>query len=174
MLIKRENYPGEPINVNDYKLREDKQQRRLQNHIQSERAKSQGAKSLPVEAFAIGQLVHIKIEGSRHVVRDRYILTSIDQGKQEAMVQKFGQNQFRSKKYKVKLQDIYHSTVPVKNQIRDNNSNSDDDMELLRAHNPETVHDPTPVILDIPLRRSERITRKPEYLSTSTIDRIGS
>ena len=107
-----------------------------------------------------------------HIKIDRYIVTSIDQGKQEAMVQKFGQNQFRSKKYKVKLQDIYHSTVPVKNQIRDNNSNSDDDMELLRAHNPETVHDPTPVILDI--RRSERITRKPEYLSTYTIDRIGS
>ena len=90
------------------------------------------------------------------------------------MVQKFGQNQFRSKKYKVKLQDIYHSTVPVKNQIKDNNSNSDDDMELLRAHNTQTVHDPTPVILDISLRRSERIARKPEYLSTSTIDRIGS
>ena len=62
----------------------------------------------------------------------------------------------------MKLQDIYHSTVQVKNQIRNNNSNSDADMELLRANNPETVHDPTPVILDI--RRSERITRKPELI----------
>ena len=85
VFIKRDNYTGESINVDDYKLIEDKRQRRY--HIQSERAKSQGAKSLPVEAFAIGQLVHIKIEGSKHVARDRYIATSIDKGKQEAMAE---------------------------------------------------------------------------------------
>ena len=109
-------YPGgkcpdaitnEPIYIDDKKLQDIKYNKRDQNHHYSEKSKSNGKPSAKEAIVEIGNIVYIKSNGSKHLARELYLVTSVDYKFSEAYVQKLVGNQFREKKYLVKFSEIY-------------------------------------------------------------------
>ena len=56
---------------------------------------------------AIGDIVHVKIDGTKHKVRDFYLVMSIDKVKSLIGIQKFCGNKLLRKQYLVKPEEIY-------------------------------------------------------------------
>ena len=107
IIMKRDRVTNAPINFDDEKLRDFKYEKRIQNHKYSELSKS---KRLPIANEAvvwIGDIVHIKSDGSKHGARDFYLVTSVNHDSSEAHIQKLYGNQFRGKKYVLKYSEIY-------------------------------------------------------------------
>ena len=71
---------------------------RLQNHDASAQSKvPSGRQATSVHAVP-GDLVYLKCDGTKHIARDRYIVTAVDT--EFATVQKLTGLQFRSKQYR--------------------------------------------------------------------------
>ena len=163
ILLKRDTYTREPIDFKDDNLLKYKHDQRIKNHKHSELSKSRGHPALPIPNFAVGHIVHVKSDGSKHLVRDHYIIESIDYKKDEAFIKKLGRNQFRSKSYGVKLQDIYPAVNLIPPASLDD-AESDDDIDLRKY----PAHDESGTST---LRRSDRNRKTPEWLSPKEIER---
>ena len=84
-----------------------------------------------------GEIVHFKGDGSKHKARDFYLVTEINYAKAEMYIQKFCGNQLRSKRYLVKLTDIYpalSSTLPSSFDKEE----ADDDIPLFKSNDEPT------------------------------------
>ena len=111
--------------------------------------------------------MHIKVEGSKHCARDFYLVTLIDYELKEAYVQKFCGNQLRSRKYLVKIAELY----PAVNNI--SFSNYSENLGSISVNNDTSVEAMDDTGSEIPsLRRSERNSRPPDFLATDEIQRI--
>ena len=103
-----------------------------------------------------------------------YFVISLNFANSEAIIQKLGENHLRTKRYTVKFQDMYlASPHPTYNNINNDSDNDGcDDIDLFRGipiiHNAN--HDAN-VSFDPAVRRSQRVTRPPEWLSTDEIER---
>ena len=109
--------------------------------------------------------IHIKSDGTKHCARDFYLITSLNYGTKEVLLQKFHGNQLRSKQYKVKLSDIYlapFSMTKDSNDIHLNVSDDDDfDISLENSDDDTDVNEEVfPSV--IPTRRSSRIRKPPD------------
>ena len=107
IITKRGRITNEPIYLDDKKLQDIKYNKRVQNHHYSEKSKSNGNPSAKEVIVDIGNIVYIKSDGSKHLARELYLVTSVDYKSSEAYVQKLVGNQFREKKYLVKFSEIY-------------------------------------------------------------------
>lgn len=165
VIMKRDNFSNEPINFVDEDLNTFKYEKRLQNHYYSELSKSQGANVAKVILFNQGDVVHIKSDGTKHCARDFYLVTSLNYGTKEVLLQKFHGNQLRSKQYKVKLSDIYLAPISTTKDRNDIHSDvSDDDFDISWENGDDDDIDVTEEALhsDAPIRRSLRIRKPPD------------
>ena len=74
ILFSREQYTGDNIKLDDKDLAEDKKAKKQQNHRHSEKSKFSGRKEPSGANARKGDRVHIKSEGSKHELRDVYIV----------------------------------------------------------------------------------------------------
>ena len=111
--LKRDQYTGEPLSFPDSELAIARQKARERNHKYSELSKAKGGKPATSANVNKGDLVHIKAEGDKHTSRDFYLVVNINTDEGGAVLQKFVGNQLRSKKYLVKLTEIYQATPQV-------------------------------------------------------------
>ena len=74
ILFSREQYTGDNIKLDDKDLAEDKKSKKQQNHKYSEKSKFSGSKEPRAANARKGDRVHIKSEGSKHELRDVYIV----------------------------------------------------------------------------------------------------
>ena len=108
-----------------------------------------------------------------------YLVTEINYEKAEVHIQKFCGNQLRSKKYLVKLTDIYpalSSTLPSsfdKEEIDDDIPlfKSNEENSEINLENQSSSESSNESSLQEPLRRSARIRRPPDWLATSEMER---
>ena len=137
--------------------------KRIQNHRYSAESKSKRGKEAEEPPVNIGDIVHIKTDGTKHTAREFYMVTDLHRDTKEASLQKFCGSQIRGKKYRVKLTNIYcvvsspNEDLPLTKQI----DSDDSDLEITE-----------PIVMgEETLRRSTRIRRQPEWLSTPEIQR---
>ena len=100
----RDMSTGERLNLNDKKLIEDKYQQRIQAHHSSAKYKARGKEAECPQKVHVGQLVYLYSDRSKLKSRDQYMV--IETAGDEVQVQKFTSNQFRQRKYKVKISDL--------------------------------------------------------------------
>ena len=74
ILFSREQYTGDNIKLDDKDLAEEKKAKKQQNHRYSEKSKFSGRKEPSGANARKGDRVHIKSEGSKHELRDVYIV----------------------------------------------------------------------------------------------------
>ena len=96
---------GHQLTFIDQELSKLQSEKRKTNQIASAKHKAQGGPPATPADVQLGPLVYIKKEGDKRKPRDRYIVTDISDN--FCTVQKFINNQLRSKPYKVKLTEIF-------------------------------------------------------------------
>jgi hypothetical protein len=134
ILFQRDNETLTQLNFSDKHLAKQQHEKRLQNHLPS--ALSKAPKGIPAGKAMVkpGDLVYVKVDGSKHSARDRYIVSSCTPD--FVHIQKLIGSQFRSKEYKVKRTEIYpvpyHGPPPLtahQDSHLDVSSSSDDDAD---------------------------------------------
>ena len=105
ILHQRDQESGHQLPFIDQELSKLQSEKRKTNQIASAKHKAQGGPSARPADVQLGSLVYIKKEGDKTKPRDRYIVTDISDN--FCTVQKFINNQLRSRPYKVKLTDIF-------------------------------------------------------------------
>ena len=145
-------------------------QKRLKKHPHSEISKARGKLPTVNAPVSIGDIVCLKEDGSKHKARELYLITDVNYEKSEVHIQKFCGNQLQSRKYVVKFTEIYPASVsvPLANS-KEEEEISDDDITLYKSHE-DTNTSSVPLISES--RRSNRIRKSPDWLSTEEIDRI--
>ena len=107
LLTNTNSITGNKLKVEDEVLSNLQFENRQKAHIPSARAKSTSRGALLVNPIVRqGDLVMIKTDKSKHEARKTYVVVGIDDENRAAVVQKFVNNQFRSKKYRVKIEQI--------------------------------------------------------------------
>ena len=116
IVLKRDQFSHEPINVNDEHLSKQQSLIRNKNHRYSSLSKATRKVAASKASVVVGDLVYIKHEKQKHKLRDRYIITKIN--KDKAVLQKLNQK-FMSRQYEVPLTDIYPVSPSLPNLIED-------------------------------------------------------
>ena len=114
---------GDQIIMKDEDLIKGKIEQRLSNHDASEKYKSRGKNEEKPPHVNIGDIVYLWIDRSKSKSRDRYLVLQLDDDGY-IQVQKFTGSQLRSRKYRVKLSDIY-SVQPPSSKVPEVESNDD-------------------------------------------------
>ena len=135
ILTQRDNVIGDHLRLNDAHLAHQQHDLRLRNHYPSALSKVPKGKPAQHLNTALGELVYIKQEGSKHTARDRYIITAVSES--FLTVQKLSGSRFGKKQYQVKPSEVFrvpsmvnerapiaHSADPFES---DNSSNTDTD-----------------------------------------------
>jgi hypothetical protein len=167
ILTKRENYSGNPLMFEDEDISAAKYENRLQNHESSARAKAPGGQPARNAEVVVGDIVHVKSDGSKHKAREYYLVMSIDRDQSMAGIQKFCGSTLRQKEYKVKLTEIYPAAANyVSSNLREGVDSVEDEpgIELHNRGAAEESHPPD-------VRRSSRVRHPPDWLSTDEIQR---
>ena len=106
IILKRESFTNAELSFSDSKLSSFKHDKRIENHVASARSKAQGS-NIAIEALVnVGDIVHIKNEGSKHQAREFYLVVDVDNQVKVASLQKFCGNQLRRKRHAVKLNEL--------------------------------------------------------------------
>ena len=79
--------------------------------------------------LSVGDIVHIKADGTKHQARDFYLVVSLNADKRSAMLQKFCGNQLRSKQYELLLTEVYRASCSIKTQSMQRPDDEDDDSD---------------------------------------------
>ena len=178
VMMKRDHVTNEPLSFDDDKLSELRYNNRVQNHQYSELSKSTGSSPAIETVVEIGDIVHVKNEGSKHRIRDFYLVTYVNRDTSNAHIQKFINDQFRGKKYVVKFSEIFLAQISPHRDSRISTNESDDEIELYKEtfHNQELnnehislgpMNEP-----EVPPRRSNRNRNPPNRLATSEIETV--
>ena len=112
--------------------------------------------------------MHIKSEGSKHNVREFYLVVALNSTTKKVTLQKFCGSQLRTKKYELLLSEIYKAPCSITPQSTTNNHESDEESD---SSNGEDPAEDTPSNSVATPRSSSRIRRKPDFLSTTEIQR---
>ena len=172
ILMKRNNYTDQSIEVDDKDLKKFRYEKRLNNHPYSEKSKAGNQFATENQIIAKGDVVHVKGELTKHNVRDMYLVTSIDYERRLAEIQKFHGNQLKAKKYVIKLSEIYLAYPYVKKPDTQINSEDEDGISLpIATHTTNEIVRSEPTPSDETLRRSTRTKKKSDWLATEDIQR---
>ena len=127
IILKRDQYSSDGIQVNDADLSQQQQVKRSANHVPSSRSKAGPKASIRTADIIVGYLVYIKHDNSKHKIRDRFIMTRTEG--LNAILQKIN-DKFMSKEYVVPLARLY-TTQPRKTQpeqhVKSSSTDDDDD-----------------------------------------------
>ena len=110
IILKRDQFTQQTINVKDKMLSEQQTDIRTKNHIPSSRSKATAISKASDAPVVEGDLVYIKSEKQKNKTRDRYIVTGLNNNK--ALLQKLN-DKFMSRQYEVPLTHIYPA-LPTK------------------------------------------------------------
>jgi hypothetical protein len=105
IITQRDDTTGDQLRLDDVTLSSQQYQLRSLNHKSSAYSKAPKGGVSATLAVKPGDLVYIKADGSKHVARERYIVTSV--GTQFVTVRKLAGSQFRAKEYHLKTSEIY-------------------------------------------------------------------
>ena len=111
VLTKRDDFTGEPLEFIDSELSAIRYQSRLRNHANSVKSKCKNAVLATSTHAAVGDIVHVKVDGTKNKVRDFYLVMSVDKVKDMIGIQKFCGNKLLQKHYFVKPEEIYLAAV---------------------------------------------------------------
>ena len=104
MWTMRDMTTGKQLTVKDHDLIHQKQAQREKHHHASAKFKARGKDKQPVPEVKVGDIVYIYIDGSKIRLRDKYLITKIEE--KDIYVQKLVNNQLRKWVYKLKDSDI--------------------------------------------------------------------
>ena len=112
----REQNTGKNISLNDENLKGEKNRRKLSNHKHSEKSKFPNCEEPSDADVEVGDLVHLKNDGSKHNLRDTYIVLEHHQDKIKLakMLHSLERNiptKMSSKRILVSRKDIYKSSL---------------------------------------------------------------
>jgi hypothetical protein len=85
------------------------QKRRVANHLPSAHSQAPKGKPTVPANVSVGDLIYIKGDGSKHVARDKYIVTNTD--RDHLFARKLVGSQFRAKSYELKYTEVYPVSV---------------------------------------------------------------
>ena len=105
ILNQRNQFTGEQFDINDLKLSEEQAEIRATNQQHSAKHKAGGKGAAKLASVVKGSLVYIKSEGGKHTARSRYIV--VDVSDDYRTLQKLAKSTLRSKKYQLKLSEVY-------------------------------------------------------------------
>ena len=105
IINQRDQFTGEQLALDDLKLSEEQMEIRVANQGASAKNKSRGRPPATKACIQKGSLVYIKSEGSKNSSRERYLVVDVDD--EHCVVQKFVKSQLRSKRYHLKLTEVY-------------------------------------------------------------------
>ena len=114
---------------------------RVDNQGASAKCKSRGRPAAIKASIQKGSLVYIKSEGSKNSVRERYIVVDVDD--EHCVVQKFVKSQLRSKRYSLKLTEVYPvcpESIVIPGQIRGIEDPNDEFEQYVPDQNAELEH----------------------------------
>ena len=168
IILKRDSFTNSDLRFSDKDLSSFKHAKRIENHEHSEHSKAKGAAHAEEASVDVGDIVHLKEDGSKHHVRDFYLVMDIDLPRKMAGVKKFCGNQLRSKRYQVRFNELYKapcSFLPSSLAKSNIAEDSDDDM-IYGNHvdNEQNTEQDTQ-------RYPSRLRKKPDYLATAEIQR---
>ena len=167
IVLKRDSYTNAGLDFSDSDLSSFKHSKRVENHAHSERSKGRGANAAIDTSVDIGDIVHVKKDGSKHQVRDFYLVVEVDIQQKMSTLQKFCGYQLRNKKYSVKLNEIYKApcsfTSAQTSPMQKTDPDSDEDIHYTDTEDSSET---------VPVRSSTRTRRTPDYLVTSEIRRV--
>jgi hypothetical protein len=123
ILTQRDHITGEQLNLIDADLSEQQHELRSSNHTTSAHSKAPRGKAASMLHVSPGNLVYLKCDGTKHTVRDRYIVMSLDG--EFAIIKKLVGSQFRSREYKVKASEMYLVPCAISPHISNEISHSD-------------------------------------------------
>ena len=167
ILTKREHYSGNPLNFSDEEISSNRYESRIKNHRSSEKSKASGALPAKEAEVVIGDIVHVKNEGTKHKAREFYLVVAVDHEQSSANIQKFCGNTLRQRQYTVKLNEIYRAAANFgssqQNEAED--EVQDDEVDGIELNNGEPALDAGQGTL----RRSGRKRHQPDWLATDEI-----
>jgi hypothetical protein len=104
------------LNFSDSALADAQHRRRVANHLPSAQSQApKGKPAVPAEV-SIGDLIYIKSDGDKHLARDKYIVTAMEQDRLYA--RKLVGSQFRAKLYELKYTEVYPASVKCQPPFR--------------------------------------------------------
>lgn len=101
---RREMSTGEALKLDDSELIKEKVSQRVQHHTPSSKYKARGNTNVKIATCKKGDIVYLFSDREKSKSRDKYLVVEVDEN--YAHVQKFTGNQFRARRYRVKLTDI--------------------------------------------------------------------
>ncbi len=110
----RDQISGEQMPIEDHQVILNQHHLRAQNHGASSLSKSRGKPQASAPPLQVGDLVYLKADRDKTMVRDKYMVASVDSDR--CQLRKFTQSQFRSKTYDVRLCDCYPISSTVLEQ----------------------------------------------------------
>ena len=109
----------------------------------SAKNKARGKPSAANACIEKGSLIYIKSEGSKNSCRDRYIVVDMDD--EHCIVQKFVKSQLRSKRYQLKLTEVYPvipDSIVIPGDIRGLEEDDTDDVPAMDVIvSPQILHE---------------------------------
>ena len=101
---KRDMSTGQELQIKDESLINMKYKNRKDNHHASAKYKSRGKEKIPLPDVEVGNIVYIYSDRSKLRSREKYLVTAVLND--SVSVQKFTENQFRKRIYKVRKSDL--------------------------------------------------------------------
>ena len=179
IILKRESFTNAELSFSDSNLSSFKHNKRIENHKLSAESKARGS-DVATEAFVnVGDIVHIKNDGSKHYAREFYLVVDVEKQSKIAHLQKFCGNQLRRKRYSVKLNELYKAPCSITSTSHSGEQETDSEEEeqtgdehCMGSSLAAETGSGESTSAEVTGRASSRIRRKPEYLATSEIQRI--
>ena len=116
MLFQRDQFSNVQIPVADLDIIRKQHERRLENHLASEKSKCPTQRRQTPTSIQTGDLVYIHSDRDKTKARDRYLVTKTDG--EWCYLKKFTGNQLRSSSYKCKMSECYKSYSVTPRQSR--------------------------------------------------------
>ena len=147
ILLQRDGFTGEHLNINDDLLAENQKALREQDHGASACSQAKIKRPVAKSTVDVGELIFLKGDGDKHTARDKYIVTSTEEDCLYA--QKLVGSQFRSKCYKLLYSEIYpvptKSDLPTLPVLHQHELESSDDSDMVEAPNYEHIRTRSPI-----------------------------
>ena len=177
ILFQRDYVSGAQLTFKDAELSNEQMNRRAKNHEPSAVSKCPKARSPVDHGISPGSLVFVKSDGSKHIARDRYLITSSDDD--YVYGKKLVGSQFRAKSYKLKRSEVYPvpNNIPVTRTPVDKSpsvSDYDSDNEPGEVegtdNDSDSCHPPAPNLV-FHAARPQRSCREPARISRKEFER---
>jgi hypothetical protein len=175
----RDQISKDQLKFDDHEIILAQYQRRTDNHVPSAKSKARGKTTAPNVKLKSGDLVYLAYDRDKHKSRSLYIVVTV--AEPWCNVRKFTQTQFRSRLYRVRVNECFlaspQASPAVEPDDLDDDIHETDDFkeackDTVTEHNTEPVNRPLttpPAIADAPtepdLPRPQRARKPPAWIN---------